>query len=100
MPGISPAVVLAVLVGIFDAAFYVLLRGKTLAPLPFVIVASVLGAWAGDAVGGLAGLAVLQVGDFHLPAAAIGTFVGIGIVELLSVLAAPTPAPPPGPPGS
>lgn len=100
MPGISPSVVLAILVGIFDAALYVLVRGKTLAPLPFVVVASVLGAWAGDAVGGLAGLQILQVGDFHLPAAAFGTLVGIGIVEILSVLAAPSPAPPPGPPGS
>jgi hypothetical membrane protein len=100
MPGISPSVVLAVLVGIFDTGLYLLVRGKTLAPFPFVLIAAILGAWAGDAVGGLAGLSILEVGDFHLPAAAIGTFVGIGLVELLSVLAAPRPAPPPGPAGS
>ncbi len=94
MPVISPAVVLAVLVGIFDAGLYVLVRGKTLAPLPFVLVASILGAWAGDAVGGLAAVSFLQVGDFHLPAAALGTVVGIAIVEVLSVLAAPRPAGP------
>jgi hypothetical protein len=94
MPGIPPSVVLAILVGIFDAALYVLVRGRTLARLPFVVVASILGAWAGDAVGGLAGVSFLQVGDFHLPAAVVGTIVGIGIVEILSVLAAPTPAGP------
>jgi hypothetical protein len=94
MPSISPAVLLAVLVGVFDTGLYVLVRGKTLAPMPFVLVAAILGAWAGDAVGGLAGFGLLQVGDFHLPAAAIGTVVGIALVEVLSVLAAPRPAGP------
>ena len=91
MPAIAPALVLSVLVGIFDAALYVLLRGRTLARLPFVVVASALGAWAGDAVGGLAGLSILSIGDFHPVGAVVGTAVGIALVEILSVLAAPRP---------
>ena len=91
MPTIGPSLVLAVLVGLFNAALYVLLRGQTLARLPFVGVAAILGAWAGDAVGGLMGITLLSIGDFHLPAACGGAWLGIATVELLSVLAAPKP---------
>ena len=94
MPTIGPAVVLSVLVGIFDASLYVLVRGRTLSRLPFVVGASILGAWAGDAAGGLAEVSLLAIGDFHLPAAVVGSAVGIAIVELLSILVAPKPAGP------
>lgn len=97
MPSIAPALVLAVLVGVFVASLYVLVRGRTLSRLPFVVGASVLGAWAGDAAGGLAGITLLAVGDFRLPAAVIGAAVGIAIVELLSVLVAPKPEGPTAP---
>lgn len=97
MPTIEPAVVLSVLVGIFVASLYVLLRGRTQSRLPFVVGASILGAWAGDAVGGLADISVLSVGDFHVPAAVLGSAAGIAIVEILSVLVAPKPEGPPGP---
>jgi hypothetical protein len=95
MPALSPSVVLAVLVGIFTSALYVLVRGKTLAPIGFVGVAAILGAWAGDAVGGLAGLTLLSLGDFHLLAALGGALLGIAILEILSVLGAPRPGPGP-----
>jgi len=91
VPTIGPAVVLSVLVGIFVASLYVLVRGRTLSRLPFVVGASILGAWAGDAVGGLAEVSVLSIGDFRLPAAVVGAVVGIALVELLSVLVAPRP---------
>jgi hypothetical protein len=91
VPAIGPSIVLAILVGLFDAALYVLVRGRTLARLPFVGIAAMLGAWAGDAVGGLMGVEALTIGDFHLPGAILGAWVGIAIVELLSVLAAPKP---------
>ena len=91
MPTIGPSIVLAVLVGLFNAALYVLLRGRTLARLPFVGIAAILGAWAGDAVGGLMAITLLSIGDFHLLAACGGAWLGIAIVELLSVLAAPKP---------
>jgi hypothetical protein len=97
VPSIAPGVLLSVLVGIFVASAYVLVRGRTLSRLPFVVGAAILGAWAGDAAGGLAGVAVLAVGDFHTPAAVLGAVLGIAIVELLSVLASPKPEGPPAP---
>ncbi len=97
MPSIGPAVVLSVLVGIFVVSLYLLLRGRTQSRLPFVVGASILGAWAGDAVGGLAEVSVLSIGDFHLPAAVLGAVAGLAIIELLSVLAAPKPEGPAAP---
>jgi hypothetical protein len=97
VPTIGPAVVLSALVGIFVASLYVLVRGRTLSRLPFVVGASILGAWAGDAVGGLAEVSVLSIGDFHLPTAVLGAAVGLAIIELLSVLVAPKPEGPAAP---
>jgi hypothetical protein len=97
VPQIGPPLVLSLLVGIFVASLYVLVRGRTLSRVPFVVVASMLGAWAGDAAGGLAGVTILAIGDFHLPAAAVGAAIGIAIVELLSVLVAPKPEGPTAP---
>ena len=95
MPAISPSVVLAVLVGIFTSALYVLVRGRTLAPIGLVGVAAILGAWAGDAVGGLADITIVSLGDFHVVAAFGGALLGIAILEILSVLGAPRPGPGP-----
>jgi hypothetical protein len=95
MPEITPSVVLSILVGIFASALYVLLRGRTLAPIGLVGIAAILGAWAGDAVGGLADLAILTLGDFHVVAAFGGAVLGIAILEILSVLGAPRPGPGP-----
>jgi outer membrane lipoprotein SlyB len=91
MPAIAPSLVLAVLIGVFASALYVLVRGRTLAPIGFVGVAAVLGAWAGDAVGGLAGFTLVSLGDFHVLAAFGGALLGIAILEILSVLGAPRP---------
>ena len=91
MPVLAPSLVLAVLLGVFTSALYVLLRGRTLAPIGFVGSAAILGAWAGDAVGGLAGVTFLSLGDFHVLAALGGASLGIAILEILSVLGAPRP---------
>jgi hypothetical protein len=61
---LDPALILAILVGIFHASLYVLLRGSGGGRLPIVIVASILGAWAGDAIGDRLGFEVLTIGDF------------------------------------
>ncbi len=47
---IGPALILGALVGIFHAALYVLIRGSAGGRLPLLVVASVLGAWAGNAL--------------------------------------------------
>lgn len=83
---IGPAIVLAILVGIFNASLYVLLRGGGTGRLPIILVASILGAWAGDALGDRLGIDVLTIGDFHLVMASIGAWVGIGISSALATL--------------
>jgi hypothetical protein len=83
---IGPAIILAILVGIFHASLYVLLRGSRIGRLPIILVASILGAWAGDALGDRLGFELLTIGDFHLLAASIGAWVGIGISSALAIL--------------
>jgi hypothetical protein len=83
---IGPAPVLALLVGIFHTALFVLIRGSAGGQLPLLVVAAFLGAWAGDAIGARLGVNLLQIGDFHLLAASIMAWVGIGVVTLVAVL--------------
>jgi hypothetical protein len=83
---IGPSVVLALLVGVFWTAFAVLVTGVAGARLPFVLILAVLGAWAGDALGGRLAVDLLRIGDFRLLAASLGAWAGIGLVVLVSVL--------------
>lgn len=83
---ISPDIVLAVLVGIFWTGAYVLVRGSAGGRLPLVVLAAILGAWAGDALGERLGLDVLVIGDFRLVAASIAACAGIAVIALLAML--------------
>ncbi len=85
-PVIAPSLVLSLLVGVFWTGAYVLLRGSAGGRLPLVVLAAILGAWAGDALGTRLGLDLLQVGDFRPVAASIASCVGIAIVALLALL--------------
>ena len=83
---VDPSVILAVLVGVFHASLYVLIRGSAGGRLPIVVVAAILGAWAGDALGDRLGIHVLSIGDFRLLAASILAWVGIGISSAVAIL--------------
>ena len=83
---LDPAIVLSILVGIFNAALYVLIRGTAGGRLPIIVVAAILGAWAGDALGDRLGLDILRIGDFHLVAASIVAWIGIGISSAVAIL--------------
>ena len=72
--------------GVFNAALYVLIRGNAGGRLPIVLVAAILGSWAGDALAGRLGFEVLTIGDFHLLAAAIVAWVGIGVSSAVAFL--------------
>ena len=48
---LDPAPILAVLVGAFHTALFVLIRGSAGGQLPLLLGAAILGAWAGDALG-------------------------------------------------
>lgn len=83
---IDPALILAVLVGVFHASLYVVLRGSGGGRLPIIVIAAILGAWAGDALGARLGFDLLTVGNFHLIAASIVAWIGIAISSAMAVL--------------
>lgn len=83
---VEPALILAILVGIFHAALYVLIRGSAGGRLPIIVVAAILGAWAGDALGDRLGIELVSIGDFRLLAASVLAWVGIGISSAVAIL--------------
>lgn len=83
---IGPAFVLAVLFGILSTAVYALIRGSIGARLPLVVLAAILGAWAGDSLGERLGIDLVRLGDFRVLAAVIGAWLGIGIVSVVAAL--------------
>ena len=83
---ITPAPVLAILLGGFHASLFLFWRGRGGFRVLVVYLAAALGAWAGDATGGRLGIDPLRIGDFHLIAASIVSWAGIGFVEVLAIL--------------
>ena len=83
---VEPALILAILVGVFHASLYVLIRGSAGGRLPIIVGAAILGAWAGDALGDRLGIHLLSIGDFRLLAASALAWVGIGISSALAIL--------------
>jgi hypothetical protein len=82
---LEPALILSVLVGTFHASLSVLVRGSAGGRLPAVVIAAILGAWAGDALMDRIGLDVLTIG-YHLIGASILAWVGIALVSVVSIL--------------
>jgi hypothetical protein len=83
---IGPAPILAAIVGLFHVSAYVFIRGRAGARLPLLVVAAVLGAWAGDTVGARMALDPVRIGEFHLISASIVAWLAIGLVAILSTL--------------
>ena len=88
MPEIGPAPVLAALVGAFHAGLFLFIRGRFGRILPAVLAASILGAFAGQAVGSRLG-DPLAIGDFGLVWSSVLAWLGIVIVAAAAMLAAP-----------
>jgi hypothetical protein len=91
---LEPSLLLSVLVGTFHASLSVLLRGSAGGRLPAVVVAAILGAWAGDALMDRLGIDLLVIGDYHLIGASVLAWLGIGLVSVVSLLG-PTRVPRP-----
>ena len=83
---VDPALILAVLVGSFHASLYVLVRGSAGGRLPIIVIAAILGAWAGDALGDRLGIEFVSIGDFRLLAASVLAWIGIGISSAVAIL--------------
>jgi hypothetical protein len=82
---IGPAPVLALLIGAFHSFVYVLIRGSAGSRFPFVMVAAVVGAYAGNAIGQRVGDPV-RMGDFAILWASAVAWVGIGLVVVASAI--------------
>jgi uncharacterized membrane protein YeaQ/YmgE (transglycosylase-associated protein family) len=83
---VGPALVLGILVGVANAALWLVVRGTGGGRLPLIVAAAILGAWAGDTLGDRLGLTIGSIGDFRLVAATIGAWIGIAVVSVVSVL--------------
>ncbi len=84
-PDVGPALVLALVVGAFHTCLYMLLRGSAGVRLLLVLVAAVLGALAGQALGARLGDPV-RLGDFSLIWASALAWAGIAIVAVATTL--------------
>jgi hypothetical protein len=89
---IGPALVLAVIVGLFHVSAYVFIRGRVGARVPLLLVAAILGAWAGDALAARMAIDPLRIGEFHLVTASVVAWLGIGLVAVLANVVPERPA--------
>ncbi len=83
---LDPAPVLAVLLGVFHTALYVLIRGSAGGQLPLLVPAAILGAWSGDALGDRMGMDLFAIGDFRTVPASLLAWLGIGFVAIVAIL--------------
>lgn len=77
--------VLAVLVGVLNVALFVLFGGEARGRLPFLVIAAILGAYAGQALGARLG-DPLRIGDFGLLSSSAVAWAGIVVVAIVSTL--------------
>lgn len=83
---IGPALVLSVILGLFHVSAYVFIRGRVGARIPLLLVAAIMGAWAGDTIAARMAIDPLRVGEFHLMTASVVAWVGIALVVVLANL--------------
>ncbi len=77
--------ILAVLVGTLNVALFVVLGGDARGRLPFLLVAAILGAYAGQAIGLRLG-DPLRIGDFGLLSSSVVAWAGMIVVVIVSTL--------------
>ena len=62
------------------------IRGRAGARLPLLVVAAILGAWAGDTVGARLAIDPIRIGEFNLLSASVVAWLAIGLVAIVAVL--------------
>lgn len=83
---IGPALVLSVIVGLFHVSAYVFIRGRAGARVPLLVVAAILGAWAGDTVGARLAIDPFRIGEFNLLSASVVAWLAILLVAIVAVV--------------
>ena len=83
---IGPALVLSVILGLFHVSAYVFIRGRVGARVPLLLVAAILGAWAGDTLAARMAIDPLRIGEYHLLTASVVAWLGIALVAVLAGL--------------
>jgi hypothetical protein len=91
VPDVAPASVLALIAGVFHTGLYLFIRGSAGLRLPFVALAAILGAFAGQALAARLGDPV-QIGDFGVVWSSLLSWLGIILIVAASVLAPPRAA--------
>jgi hypothetical protein len=94
---IGPALVLSIIIGLFHVSAYVFIRGRVGARVPLLLVAAILGAWAGDTVAARMAIDPLRIGEYHLLTASFVAWLGIGLVAVLAGLVPERPVEARGP---
>ena len=84
-----PWLVWTVLVAAISLTAFIAVRGRAGRDLGALSVAALVGTAAGNAVGGLIGLDLALVGEFHLVGAIIGAALALGGTAWLMALLAP-----------
>ena len=81
----GPAPVLALLVGLFHTGVYLIVRGSAGLRLPFVALAAIVGAFAGQQIGARLGDPI-AIGDFGVVWSSLVAWVGIVLIVAASLL--------------
>ncbi|MEO7118222.1 MAG: hypothetical protein ABIZ34_04540 [Candidatus Limnocylindrales bacterium] len=81
----GPSVVLSVVIGFFHSVLYVLIRGALGVRLPLVVLAGILGAFAGQAAGSRLGDPI-RMGEYPVLWASGLAWAGILVVAVTSTL--------------
>jgi hypothetical protein len=82
----TPWMVLVAFVAAINLTAFTALRGRWDRRLFVLLLASVGGTIAGNAIGARTGLELIRIGDFHLVAASLGAQLAMLITDLLGQL--------------
>ena len=88
-----PWLILVVLTAAINLFALLAIRGRWGSVVPFLGVAALIGVIGGNAAGGVAGLNLLRIGDFHFAAASVGAQAAMLATLLLAAMVPPS-APP------
>ena len=78
---LNPSLLLVVLLAVGLASLFHLWTGRTLGDLAVYLAGALVGAALGQWIGRSAGLDVLQIGQFHLLEAALGSILALMIIK-------------------